>query len=360
MTAGRRDRDGQEPATARTAGRRSRDGQEPAVVRQSSRWRRLGVSVLVGVVLMEVGLRLVLGNFGQSRVLVRSDDPEICLEVRAQADLLYTGWRARVPATRIRTNSYGMRGAEFSFDKPAGSLRVAVAGDSFTFGQGVEEDEAFVQVAGARLRQEGIPAEVLNFGVPGHATPQSVALVRERVVPTSPDVVLINVFANDLSPEESWCLYGQGGHPAAAWTLRNVYLARLGVFLASRWVRRSPEPGMQERLGSPADRFQAALRELAELGRTHDFLPAAVLLTNRSQFVQSRHCDGCRPAHDLVDGTGVHVIDLSGTWDRLQDDVEASFIQGDDHFSAAGSAVVGRDLGEAMLDWPELRERLGR
>jgi len=341
-----------------TAGRR--DPGEKGPPRRAGRWRRLGVSVLVGAVLMEVGLRLVLGNFGQSQVLARSDDPEICLEVRPNAELVYTGWRARVSPTRIRTNSYGMRGPEFAFDRPSGVLRIAATGDSFTFGQGVEEDEAFVQVAGARLREEGLPAEVLNFGVPGHATPQSVALIRERVVPTDPDVVLVNVFANDLSPEESWCLYGQGGSPAAAWTLRNVYLARLGIFVASPWMRPEPEPGMEERLGSPADRFQASLRELAELGRRHDFLPAVVLLTNRSQFIQSRHCQGCRPAHDLVEGTGVHPIDLSATWDRLQDEVGTSFIRGDDHFSAAGSLLVGRDLGDALLQWEELRVRVGR
>ena len=341
-------------------GRRSRDEPPTPPQTRGQRWRTIGISLAVGLVLMEVGLRLVLGNFGQSRVLVRSDDPEICLEVRAQADLLYTGWRARVPPTRIRTSSYGTRGPEFSFDKPAGTLRVAAVGDSFTFGQGVEEEEAFVQVAGARLREEGLPAEVLNFGVPGHATPQSVALVRERVVPVAPDVVLVNVFANDLSPEESWCLYGQGGHPAAAWTLRNVYLARLGVLLASPWVRPEPEPGMEERLGSPSDRFRSALQELAELGREHGFLPAVVLLTNRGQFVQSRHCQGCRPAHDLVEGTGVHAIDLSSTWNRLQDDAERNFIPGDDHFSLEGSLQVGRDLGEALLAWEELKRRTGR
>ena len=342
-----------------SVGRRSR-GAPPAGsiprVGRSARWRRLGVSFLVGAILLEVGLRLILGNFGQSKVLVRSDDPE----VRARTDLLYTGWRARVPPTRIRTNSYGMRGPEFSFDKPDGTLRIAVAGDSFTFGQGVEEDEAFVQVAGGLLREAEIPAEILNFGVPGHATPQSVALVRERVVPTSPDVVLIHVFPNDLSPEESYCLYGQGGHPAAAWTLRNVYLARLLVFVASPWTRPQPEPGTQERLGTPDERFRAALQELARLGRENGFLPAAVLLTDRSQYLQSRHCQGCRPAHDLVEGTGVHVIDLSATWDGLQDDVAGNFIPGDDHFSAAGSVIVGRDLGEALLAWPELKERLGR
>jgi hypothetical protein len=217
-----------------------------------------------------------------------------------------------------------------------------------------------VQVAGGLLREAEIPAEILNFGVPGHATPQSVALVRERVVPTSPDVVLIHVFPNDLSPEESYCLYGQGGHPAAAWTLRNVYLARLLVFVASPWTRPQPEPGTQERLGTPDERFRAALQELARLGRENGFLPAAVLLTDRSQYLQSRHCQGCRPAHDLVEGTGVHVIDLSATWDGLQDDVAGNFIPGDDHFSAAGSVIVGRDLGEALLAWPELKERLGR
>jgi len=311
-------------------------------------------------VLLEAGLRLLLGNFGQSRVLQRSDDAATCLELQPRVEMTYTGWRARVPPSRMRTNSYGIRGPEFSFDKPPGRLRIAAVGDSFTFGQGVEEDEAYAAVVGQALRSAHVPAEVLNFGVPGHGTPQSVAMVRRKVVPTQPDLVLIGVFPNDLTPEESYCVYGQGDNVAAAWVLRNVYVGRLLYFMASPVFRPRVQPGMAETLGTPAERFQASLRELAAMGREHDFLTAAVLLTDKQMFIQSAYCQGCQPAHDLVDGTGVHVIDMGPVWRSLQEDMAGNFIQGDDHFSVAGNRTVGESLAQALSSWPELRARVER
>ncbi len=315
------------------------------------------MSLLIGTVLLEVGLRVLLGNFGQSKVLQRSDDPDICLELEPSVQLTYTGWRARTPPTTLRTNSYGIRGPEFAFTKPPGTLRVAIGGDSFTFGQGVEEDEAFAQVAAGVLSEAGTPTDVLNFGVPGHGTPQAVALLRKRALPTRPDLVLVSVFANDLSPEDSYCLYGQGGNAATAFTLRNLYLGRLLYFLANPVLRPRPEPDAAERLGSPGQRFQASLRELSTLGRERDFLTAVVLLTDRNMFLQSRYCQGCEAAHDLVPGTGVHVIDMSQVWTMLQEDIGANFIPGDDHLSVAGNQLMGAALGQALRSWPALRQR---
>jgi hypothetical protein len=340
----------------RGAGRRE-PGEGGVPARPGGRARRIAASLALGLLLLEVGLRFVLGNFGQSKVLQRSEDPDVCLELRPGVELTYTGWRGRVPASQVRTNSYGIRGPEFSFDKTPGELRIVAVGDSFTFGQGVEEEQTFAQVAGRTLEQAGIRNEVLNFGVPGHATPQSVALVRERALVTRPDLVLVHVFANDLSEEESWCLYGQGDNAVAAWLVRNVYVGRLAFFLARPLLGPKPPADARERLGSPEERFQAALGELAELGRANDFLTAVVLLTDRVMFVHSSYCQGCPPAHDLVPGTGVHVVDMSAAWQLLQDDVAGSFIPGDDHLSVTGNALMGESLGRALADWAPLRAR---
>jgi len=322
------------------------------VGRRSSTPRgRTFASIALGLVLLEAGLHLLLGNFGQSKLLQHSDDAEVCLELRPRTELTYTGWRARVPATTMRTNSYGIRGPEFTFDKAPGTLRIAAVGDSFTFGQGVEEDEAFVQVAGRRLMESGIRAEVLNFGVPGHGTPQSVALVKRKVLATKPDVVLINVFPNDLTDEESYCVYGQSDSEAARWVLQNVYVGRLFFFLGGPVFRPKLAPGTAERLGSPADRFVAAMTELVALGREHGFKTAAVMLTDRSQYEASQWCQECPIAHDLLDGTGIHAIDLGPVWGSLQKDVGANFIAGDDHFTVVGNRIVGDALGDALAPW---------
>ena len=87
---------------------------------------------------------------------------------------------------------------------------------------------------------------------------------------------------------------------------------------------------------------------------------AAVLLTDKQMFIQSAYCQGCQPAHDLVDGTGVHVIDMGPVWRSLQEDMAGNFIQGDDHFSVAGNRTVGESLAQALSSWPELRARVER
>jgi hypothetical protein len=46
----------------------------------------------------------------------------------------------------VKINSRGLRDREFPFEKPANTLRIGVFGDSFTFGEGVQNDEAYPKV----------------------------------------------------------------------------------------------------------------------------------------------------------------------------------------------------------------------
>ena len=303
--------------------------------------------LLCTLAVLEGGLRLVLGNFAQSRLLQRSDHPDICLENRPDADLTYTGWLLRVAPTRMRTNARGGRGP--AIPPKSDALRIVALGDSFTFGQGVEEDEAFVQVAAAALAQPGRGVEVLNFGVPGHGQPQGVALLEHRLLDLEPDVVLLNVFANDLSAEDSYCLRGRTTNPMGRQVLLNVYLVRLAYVLASPF-RRAAAPKDAATLGSPEERYVRALTRAVELGSSHGFAVGVVILTNRITYQDTRFCDGCTPPHDLpVPGT--HVIDLSATWERLQTDIPAHFIRGDDHLNAEGNRLMGEALAAELLRW---------
>ena len=60
----------------------------------------------------------------------------------------------------IKTNSHGYRDKDYPFTKPAGSERVVVLGDSFTWGWGAEQEEIFCEVAEKNL--EGV--EFINLG----------------------------------------------------------------------------------------------------------------------------------------------------------------------------------------------------
>ena len=97
---------------------------------------------------------------------------------------------------QVRHNHYQYRGAEFDEVRPPGIYRVAVMGDSFTYGNGVPEDRRFSNLLGAALRPRGI--EVLNFGFPGNNWPEHVKTLERRILRLRPDFVLLQWGINDV------------------------------------------------------------------------------------------------------------------------------------------------------------------
>lgn len=79
-------------------------------------------------------------------------------------------WYRQNPAV---LNAAGFRGRPFATEKPAGVFRVAVVGDSFTYGNGIRSADRFTDVMQARLPEH---IEVLNFGRAGDNTPQHLDL----------------------------------------------------------------------------------------------------------------------------------------------------------------------------------------
>jgi len=316
--------------------------------------------VLLGLVILEGGLRVLLGNFGQSKIIERSEDPELCLALKANAQQLYTGWRAQVAPSHMIINSYGIRGPELKVQREAGTMRIAVLGDSFTFGQGVNYAASYPAVLEDQLDKAGVNAEVLNFGVPGHSTPQSLAFAKTRIVPLKPDLVLLSVFANDLSAAESYCHYGQGGNLFGAWILQNVYVGRLAYLLASPLLFGEVTPADYPGLGTPEERFVSALNSLQTMGDREGFLTGVILLTDRSMFLEQHFCPNCTPAHDLVGQSPIKVFDLGPVWQDLQGDIPRNFIIGEDHFTAEGNSQVGTAITRELLAWPEFQESARR
>jgi lysophospholipase L1-like esterase len=83
--------------------------------------------------------------------------------------------------------SYGLRA-------PAGTIRIVALGDSFTFGDGVNDVDAYPNVLEQRLKARGFPVEVLNAGMLGHGIGLEALYFDEYVSQFHPDIVVLQVF----------------------------------------------------------------------------------------------------------------------------------------------------------------------
>ncbi|MBP7216416.1 MAG: SGNH/GDSL hydrolase family protein [Candidatus Omnitrophica bacterium] len=91
-----------------------------------------------------------------------------------------------------------MRGRLFSLDKPAGVYRIAVVGDSISFGWMVNERDSFPRVLERMLNKPGGKKfEVINFSVPGYNITQELELVKTKVLQFHPDMVILSFCGND-------------------------------------------------------------------------------------------------------------------------------------------------------------------
>ena len=99
----------------------------------------------------------------------------------------------------VKTNSYGMRDAEHVFQKADDLLRIAILGDSFTFGLGVPVEKIYPTVLERKLNQSARLSryEVLNFGVIGYSTRQEALVLKHKALAWKPNIVIIGYVLND-------------------------------------------------------------------------------------------------------------------------------------------------------------------
>ena len=97
-------------------------------------------------------------------------------------------------------NSWGRR--EFEFDKvaPENTYRIAVIGDSITYGQGIPEEERFTNRLAYELVGSKTQFQVLNFGRAGANFPHHIKEIKQ-VLELYPDFILLQWYVNDFEEQ---------------------------------------------------------------------------------------------------------------------------------------------------------------
>ena len=97
-------------------------------------------------------------------------------------------------------NSDGMADREYPLAKPAGTVRIALLGDSFTASEYLPAEEKFEGLLERELSEQlGKPVEVLNFGISAIETWNQLQIFHLKAVHYQPDITFLVFFwGNDI------------------------------------------------------------------------------------------------------------------------------------------------------------------
>lgn len=107
------------------------------------------------------------------------------------------------PGREYTHNSMGFRGPEFSREKPADTLRVVLMGASTIYGLSVTDRDTAAVLALRQLKEAlpGRALEVINAGVPGWTSEDTLLNLDDRILELSPDYVVVMDGRNEMFPQ---------------------------------------------------------------------------------------------------------------------------------------------------------------
>lgn len=166
-------------------------------------WARLGlaaVGLAMGLAVAEAACKVIDVRTARKhlRLTERISRPSALPGVRFELIPGATGITPSMPY-EIRVNQWGFRGPEVALEKPQGTWRIAVLGDSIAFGRTYDESEIFPTLLqeGLARRYPDLRIEVLNASLSGRDTWEEAAILEHRVLPLQPDVVILQICLND-------------------------------------------------------------------------------------------------------------------------------------------------------------------
>lgn len=263
----------------------------------------------------------------------------------------------------ISTDSLGLRATSPGVgyrNKADDEFRIAIAGDSITFGEGVKKTEdTFPQVLENVLnrKQSVFRVRALNFGVSAYSVREMAATLRHRMVPLSPDLVFMAIVPQDLDVSRTGAVDRWGYTFNAARSgfmdkdsrikrlLRRVRLTYVLRDLRYRlWVREAP--GEFE---VPAS--YTCVKQFAETSDSLGLPYAIILLPSFDQSSSEKL--GSRLREDEL-----KLVDLSFLTQKFSP-VEFRASRFDEHPSAAVHRRMGEELAAGVLKEGWLRRRGG-
>lgn len=121
-----------------------------------------------------------------------------------------------------KINGRGFRDRQMTVEKPPGTYRIAMLGDSFTYGTGLDIEDTLSRQLERELSAllPETPIQVINCGVPATHAGEQVALLRYRVRQIQPDMVIITASLEDTAGFALPSRKNRGPRWESEWILR--------------------------------------------------------------------------------------------------------------------------------------------
>ena len=156
----------------------------------------MAASVLFFMLVLELGLRVIDYPRREARILCLDAimGNVYCPNLSEHLNNMYDS------TLLVTTNSEGMADREYPLEKPPGTIRIALLGDSVTASLYTKQEKKFKTIWEKALTQRmGKPVEVMNFGIDGTSTWEQVQMFQLRARRYKPDYVVLAFFwGNDV------------------------------------------------------------------------------------------------------------------------------------------------------------------
>ncbi len=163
----------------------------------------LGLLLLVGAVLLVELLLHLTDPIGVGYFKALNDYLGSLEMGGSWAYLHKPGYRARLQGVDIAINQYGLRSPPTTIEKPRGTKRVLVLGDSVVLGWGAAQDSIFPARLDRDLDAPDAPVEVIAAGVVSWNTRTEYEWLHARGFAFDPDVVVLLIVGNDAQPKDA-------------------------------------------------------------------------------------------------------------------------------------------------------------
>ncbi|MBI1879929.1 MAG: hypothetical protein HYR94_17195 [Chloroflexi bacterium] len=265
------------------------------------------LGILLGILLLELGLHLIpakmwkgLVSKSPARYALFQTDKNIGWVHTPNAEADWEGYGEF--KVKVKINSLGLRDYERTYQKPAGTFRILLLGDSLTEGAQVDLKHTFpVELQTCLDERASQPIEVVNGGVTAYGPGEQLLFFAHEGVKYQPNLVLVAVYLpNDIKDMhrkiDSNMIKAFGGY----------YFYFADGRLHKRWIEWAEPPGeipLLERLlrrysalyfifQSPESQVLREIDKIIELRSPVSSSPQPELQTSESSGLPSYADDG--------------------------------------------------------------------